>query len=85
MLAGRLDGYNILWTKKDSKSPKTLYGMFREDRLYGKSVIVENAQVMVAQFNNSELKEMISKSSIRDREVYNALTQHFPKNMYALE
>lgn len=85
MLAGRLDGYNILWTKKDSQSPKTLYGMFREDRLYGKAVSVENAQVMVAQFNNSELKEVISKSNIRDREVYDALTQHFPKSMYTLE
>lgn len=85
MIAGKLDGYNILWTKKENRAEKTLYGMFREDRLYGKAVSVENGQVLVAQFNNSELKEVISKSIVRDREVYEALTQHFPKSMYTLE
>jgi hypothetical protein len=43
MLSGRLDGYNILWTKGskgEQRSEKTLYGMFREDKLYGKVVIV---------------------------------------------
>lgn len=52
MLAGKLDGYNILWIRKD-KSLRTIYGMFREDRLYGKAVTVENGQVVVGQFNNS--------------------------------
>jgi hypothetical protein len=83
MLGNRLDGYNILWTKSD-RGEKILYGMFREDKLYGKAVTVDNAQVIVAQFTNSELKEVISKSTVRDREVYDALTQHFPKNMYTL-
>ncbi len=67
MLGGRLDGYNILWTKNEGRGDKTLYGMFREDKLYGKAVTVENGQVMVAQFTNSELKEVISKSAVRDR------------------
>ena len=83
MLNSRLDGYNILWTKTD-KGERILYGMFREDKLYGKAVTVENGQVVVGQFTNSELKEIISKSAVRDREVYEALTQHFPKNMYTL-
>ena len=39
----------------------------------------------MGQFTNSELKEVISKSMVRDREAYEALTQHFPKNMYTLE
>ena len=58
--------------------------MFREDKLYGKAVVVENGIIMVSQFVNSELKEVISKSSIKDREVYDALTQHFSKNMYTM-
>ena len=66
-VGGRLDGYNILWTKNEGRGDKTLYGMFREDKLYGKAVTVENGQVMVAQFTNSELKEVISKSAVRDR------------------
>jgi len=41
--------------------------MFREDKLYGKAVVVENGIIMVSQFVNSELKEVISKSSIKDR------------------
>lgn len=40
---------------------------------------------MVAQLANSELKEVISKAPVRNREVYEALTQHFPKHMYTLE
>lgn len=59
--------------------------MFREDKLYGKAVVVENNVVMVSQFVNNELKEVVSRSSVKDREVYEALTQHFPKNMYTLE
>ena len=39
MLNSRLDGYNILWTKSE-KGEKILYGMFREDKLYGKAVTV---------------------------------------------
>ena len=66
MLNSRLDGYNILWTKTD-KGERILYGMFREDKLYGKAVTVENGQVVVGQFTNSELKEIISKSAVRDR------------------
>ena len=41
--------------------------MFREDKLYGKVVTVENGQVLVSQFANSELKEVISRSPVRDR------------------
>lgn len=47
--------------------------------------MVENGQVLVSQFANSELKEVISRSPVRDREVFDALTQHFPKSMYTLE
>lgn len=87
MLSGRLDGYNILWMKgegKEGRGERTIYGMFREDRLYGKAIVVEAGFVMVSQFVNNELKEVISKSSVKDREVYDALTQHFPKSMYTL-
>lgn len=59
--------------------------MFREDKLYGKAVIVENNMVMVSQFVNNELKEVINKQPIKDREVFEVLSQHFPKNMYTLE
>lgn len=55
MLGNRLDGYNILWTKGD-RGEKILYGMFRDDKLYGKAVSVDNGQVMVGQYTNSELK-----------------------------
>lgn len=41
--------------------------MFREDKLYGKAVMVEAGQVVVSQFANSELKEVISRSAVRDR------------------
>jgi hypothetical protein len=72
MLQGRLDGYNILWARegRDSRADRTLYGMFREDKLYGKAVTVENGQVLVSQFTNSELMEVLSRTAVRDREVY---------------
>jgi hypothetical protein len=41
--------------------------MFREDKLYGKAIVVANGNIMVSQFVNSELKEVISKSTIKDR------------------
>jgi hypothetical protein len=88
MQNNRLDGYNILWVKpnsKDSVGERTVYGMFREDKLYGKAVVVENNVVMVSQFVNIELKEVITKQPVKDREVYEVLSQHFPKNMYTLE
>jgi hypothetical protein len=88
MQNNRLDGYNILWIKPDSKDnlgERTVYGMFREDKLYGKAVIVENNVVMVSQFVNNELKEVINKQPVKDREVYEVLNNHFPKNMYTLE
>ena len=57
MQAGKLDGYNILWAKGEGKEgrewERTVYGMFREDRLYGKAVVVENGVVMVSQFANN--------------------------------
>jgi|JI9StandDraft_1071089.scaffolds.fasta_scaffold704555_2 hypothetical protein len=86
MLQGRLDGYNIIATTPNGQNAQTqtLYGMFREDRLYGKAVSVSGGQVTVGQFASSELKEVISRSSIKNSEVYEALTQHFPKNMYTL-
>lgn len=59
--------------------------MFREDKLYGKAVVVENNTVMVSQFVNNELKEVINRLPVKDREVYDVLSQHFPKNMYTLE
>lgn len=87
MLNNRLDGYNILWSRPASKDPaaeRTVYGMFREDKLYGKAVVVEGSAVMVTQFANNELKEVITKQAVKDREVFEALSQHFPKNMYTL-
>jgi hypothetical protein len=69
----RLDGYNIMWIKPDGKESiheRTVYGMFREDKLYGKAVVVENKVVMVSQFVNNELKEVITKQPVKDREVY---------------
>ena len=55
MQNNRLDGYNILWVKSEGKEKgeRTIYGMFREDKLYGKAVIVENNMVMVSQFANN--------------------------------
>lgn len=56
MLGGKLDGYNILWSREDSregKGEKTVYGMFREDKLYGKAVVVENRSVLVGHFSNN--------------------------------
>lgn len=66
MAANRLDGYNIVsLTSPKNIEPKpkgkeepmrTVYGMFREDRLYGKCVFVESEFVSVGQFSNNELK-----------------------------
>lgn len=56
MQNGRLDGYNILWVRgegKEGTGERTIYGMFREDRLYGKAVVVEGNVVMVSQFANN--------------------------------
>lgn len=56
MQNNRLDGYNILWVKSEGKEKageRTIYGMFRDDKLYGKAVIVENNMVMVSQFVNN--------------------------------
>lgn len=58
--------------------------MFREDKLYGKAVVVETNTVMVSQYVNNELKEVINRLPVKDREVYDVLSQHFPKNMYTL-
>jgi hypothetical protein len=88
MQNNKLDGYNILWVRPEGKEgvgERTVYGMFREDKLYGKAVVVENNVVMVSQFVNNELKEVINKQPVKDREVYEVLSQHFPKNMYTLE
>lgn len=88
MLNGRLDGYNILCARpspRDGLAEKTVYGMFREDKLYGKAVVVEGGAVLVSQFVSSELKEVVSRQPVRDREVFEVLSQHFPKNMYTLE
>ena len=47
--------------------------------------MVQNRSVLVGHFTNNELKEVISKTPLRDRELYEALTQHFPNSMYTLE
>ena len=56
MQNNKLDVYNILWVRPEGKeaiAEKTVYGMFREDKLYGKAVVVEQNVVMVSQFVNN--------------------------------
>ena len=55
MINNRLDGYNILWLKadKDIRFERFIYGMFREDKLYGKAIIIDNNMVMVGQYVNN--------------------------------
>lgn len=55
MINNRLDGYNILWLKadKDIRYERFIYGMFREDKLYGKAIIIDNNMVMVGQYVNN--------------------------------
>lgn len=53
--------------------------------MYGKGVLIDNDVVMINHFVSNELKEAVSKQQIKDREVYDALSEVFPKNMYTLE
>ncbi len=59
---GKLDGYNIInctssMTKGsdqgNSQINKSFYGMFRNDKVYGRSLIIDNNLMMIAQFNNN--------------------------------
>ena len=66
MSNGKLDGYNIISSipslsmvsnnNNTMLKIRTFYGMFRNDKIYGRSVMIDNDAIMVTQFNNNELQ-----------------------------
>jgi hypothetical protein len=68
MSNGKLDGYNIISSipslslisnNNNNNTPlkiRTFYGMSRNDKIYGRSVMIDHDALMITQFNNNELE-----------------------------
>ena len=41
--------------------------MFRDNRLYGKCIIIDNDLIIMAHYSNGELKEVVDKKPLKDR------------------
>ena len=68
MSFGRLEGYNVITSLVEPF--KTIYGIFRSDKLYGNAIMVNGDEAMVGVFSNGELQKIIDKNNIRDKQVY---------------
>lgn len=69
MVNGKLDGYNIISTTKsysgngqsgqysqgNNGKIRTFYGMFRNDKIYGRCVVIDNDCILTCQYGNNEL------------------------------
>ena len=68
MVNGKLEGYNIICTTKtytgngqtgqyanqgQPSKIRTFYGTFRNDKIYGKCILVDNDAIMICQYNNN--------------------------------
>lgn len=92
MREGTLDGYNVLVFKQSkhihhstNQPTRAIYSVFKNDKLFGKTIMINGSNVQVCQYINGELEEVIASHPIRDKEVYTALTSYLPGYTYTLE
>jgi hypothetical protein len=90
MNRGKLEGFNILCTRHSiinmkNEQERTIYGMFRDNKPYGKCLVIENDSVIVVHYSSGEVKEISERKPLRDREFSEMLRNTFPKYLYSLE
>lgn len=83
MVNNKLQGYNVISlqeslisNKKDKE--RTVYGMFRENRLYGKALIIDGEEFIIAHYTDGKLKEISERKMVKDRAIYDNLQACFP-------
>jgi hypothetical protein len=56
----KLEGYNVISLHESliantKQNQRTIYGMMRDNKLYGKAIIIDGDQTIIANYTNGEL------------------------------
>ncbi len=49
-------GQYSIYGQPGSNKVRTFYGTFRNDKIYGRCVLIDNDSILISQFNNNELE-----------------------------
>jgi hypothetical protein len=52
--------------------------MMRDNKLYGKAIILDDSQTVIAHYANGELTEISEKKASQEKEIYEMLKLCFP-------
>lgn len=89
MVNNKLEGYNVISVQESLVSNKnekerTIYGMFRENKLYGKALIIDGDDVIIAHYTDGKLREVSDKKPIKEKQVFDMLQVCFPNETYTI-
>ena len=59
----KLEGYNVISIQESLVSNKrekqrTIYGMFRDNKLYGKALVIDDDEIVIAHYTDGKLREI---------------------------
>ena len=56
--------------------------MFRENKLYGKALVIDGEEFIIAHYADGKLREISERKMVKDRAIYDNLQACFPNETY---